>query len=342
MPDTTIPWTVTAEGFPVEGTDGARLRFLVRYAVLAPSGHNAQPWRFRQVDGWLEVRADRGRRLPVVDPDDRELTISCGAALGTLEIALRRFGFEAATALLPDPGDPDLLARVGIGPAVEADLRDVALFAAIPERRTRRLPFEARPVAWGHVTELHEAARREGADLRIVADGVDRRAVADLVEEAVRLQFDARAFRRELAEWLRPNASERRDGIPGYALGMPDLASRLGPWALRSMDWGAVVGGRERKAVLEAPVVVLLTTDGDGPREWLSAGRALARLLLRARTEGLYAAFHDAPVEVPACRERLREALGLAARPQVLLRLGYGDPVPPTPRRGAAEVIERA
>jgi len=66
---------------------------LLKYAVLAPSGHNTQPWLFhfnKQND--LYLIADRTRALPVVDPNDRELTISCGAALDHLEIAANAHG----------------------------------------------------------------------------------------------------------------------------------------------------------------------------------------------------------------------------------------------------------
>lgn len=57
-----------------------KLHFLLRYAILAPSGHNSQPWLFKIVgnNNIIEVYADRSRALPLVDPDERELIISCG------------------------------------------------------------------------------------------------------------------------------------------------------------------------------------------------------------------------------------------------------------------------
>ena len=48
----------------------------LRYAVLAPSSHNSQPWSFRLNGNEVELWADRKRSLPVVDPHDRELLIS--------------------------------------------------------------------------------------------------------------------------------------------------------------------------------------------------------------------------------------------------------------------------
>ena len=61
--------------------------------------------------------ADRSRALPVVDPDDRELLMSCGAALFTCATAIRHYGFEDEVELLPRDDDPDLLARIGLGEA---------------------------------------------------------------------------------------------------------------------------------------------------------------------------------------------------------------------------------
>ena len=62
-------------------------RRLLEAAVQAPSSHNTQPWLFRVEDGAVHLLADRTRALPVNDPDDRELTISCGCALLNLRVA---------------------------------------------------------------------------------------------------------------------------------------------------------------------------------------------------------------------------------------------------------------
>src|SRR5262245_66630038 len=85
------PWTVSEAGYPATGQPSEKLRFLLRYAILAPSGHNTQPWLFRLRDQRLQVYAERARALPVVDPEDQELTISCVASLVTLSITHRAF-----------------------------------------------------------------------------------------------------------------------------------------------------------------------------------------------------------------------------------------------------------
>src|SRR5215207_5901817 len=141
------PWAVSEDEYPADAAaTEERIRFLLRYAILAPSWHNTQPWIFRVRDHDVEVRADRTRALPVVDPDDRALVISCGAALATLRIAARHFGFRAEVVVLPDPSDEDLLARVSLEQGDPPSSDEETLFGAIPERHSNRQAFEHRDV----------------------------------------------------------------------------------------------------------------------------------------------------------------------------------------------------
>ena len=58
------PLDVDRKEFPFSGSELARLVYLLRYAILAPSSHNSQPWRVRAVGDSLLVYADRTRALP--------------------------------------------------------------------------------------------------------------------------------------------------------------------------------------------------------------------------------------------------------------------------------------
>src|SRR5919201_2577298 len=139
--ETPYGWEIAEVAFPKHGTPGDKLRFLVRYAVLAPSSRNTQPWLIKVQDDTVELYADRTRAQPVIDPADREMFIGCGAALMYLRIAIRRFGYTDEVVEYPDPRDPDLLARVRLGEAREVGLEDKLLFEAIPRRHTNRNLF---------------------------------------------------------------------------------------------------------------------------------------------------------------------------------------------------------
>lgn len=335
----TIAWQVSESEYPAAGTDSDRLRYLVRYAVLAPSSHNTQPWFFRVVEDTVELYADRTRRLPVVDPSDRALTISCGAALLHLRLALRVFGRQDEVELLPPMSDPDLLVRVRLGAERTPTDSDRRLFAAIPHRHSNRRVFEPRPLPRALLHDLVGAAEAEGAWLHIARSEEERHAIACLVAEGDRIQAHDPAFRNELASWVHPNHSHSQDGMPGYAFAMSDLVSTVGPWVLRTFDWGEGQAAKDRQLAEGSPVLAVLGTAHDHPRDWLAAGQALARVLLTARAANVWASFLNQPVEVPELRPQLAERIGTMRFPQLILRMGYGPEVLPTPRRPLDAVL---
>src|SRR5947209_5679819 len=85
---------------------------VARKPALPRSVHTTQPWRFRLIENGLELRADRSRQLAALDPAGRQLLISCGCALFNARVALAATGSLSDVHRLPDPADPDLLARL--------------------------------------------------------------------------------------------------------------------------------------------------------------------------------------------------------------------------------------
>lgn len=307
------------------------LRGIVGSAVAAPSSHNTQPWSFRIGERTIDLLADRTRGLAVTDPDGRELTISCGAALLNLRCAAAARGLAVETEPLPDASNPDLLARVRLGPG-DPDRSLAGLAAVIPERRTTRSRYSPRRLDEPLVESIAEAARAEGAWLEVLNPG--RRAeLAALVAEGTRAQFAEPAWRRELASWIR---SPR--GGDGIAIGGP--AAGLARPAIRAINLGARVAATEVRRAGSASHLALLGTDGDRPGDWLVAGQALERALLTATGPGARASFFNQPCQVVALRPRLAELAGGPGPPQIVLGLGYPGREPAaSPRRELDAVL---
>ena len=93
-------WNISGEDFPAIGTPVEQMEFVLNYAVLAPSNHNTQPWLFEIHGDAIHLFVDRSRALPMTDPEDREMLISCGAALLNLRVAMRHFGVLGAVETL--------------------------------------------------------------------------------------------------------------------------------------------------------------------------------------------------------------------------------------------------
>jgi nitroreductase len=329
------PWSITPEGFAGLDDPQARLRFLLGYAILAPSSHNTQPWLFRLRGTGLDLLADRRRALHVVDPRDRALVISCGAALGNLRVAAEALGEALDVTLLPDPAQPDLLAHVEArGPCAP---HHHALLHAITARRTTRRAFSAETLPQAMLDITAEAA--QGATLHWRTEAAARHAIAELVAEGDRTQMGDPGFRAELAAWVRSRRAASRDGMSGHAFGMPDMLSFVGALAIRSFDMGAGQAARDRALADGSPALGVFTTAGDTPRDWMAVGEALERTLLTMTAAHIAHSYLNQPIEVPALRPRLADLLGTLEHPQILIRAGHGPAPEPSVRRPVAAVL---
>lgn len=326
-------WNIK-EADPQTGTPTEQLEFLLKYALLAPSGHNTQPWNFKVNNEAIELYADLTRALPVVDPQNRELIISCGTALFNLRITLRHFGYQGKIATFPDRNNPDFLARIHLGKHRQASADEQMLFEAIPERHTNRQDYEEWGIPKSLLAWLEADAAAEGAWIHIVRDTA-RNAIAELVKVGDRHLMADPNFRRELAAWIHPSSSQNHDGIPSYAYGVSeylDFATPLFALVMRTFDLGNSIANHSHQLIAQSPALLGLITQGDTVQDWLVAGQALERVLLRSQAVGLSASLLNQPIEVPQLRSQLGTLLHATGYPQILLRLGFGSKVKPTPR----------
>ena len=87
-------------------------------------------------------------------------------------------------------------------------------------------------------------------------------------------------------------------------------------------------------------VTAVLLTPGDDEGDWLRAGQALQRLLLRAASRWVFARLNTQPLRTTAGRTRVRDCLAAPGSPQMLLELGVSRTTHPTARRPATDLAE--
>jgi Nitroreductase family/Putative TM nitroreductase len=296
------------------------LEFLINYAILAPSSHNSQPWKFNVQATAIDLYADRSRALPTIDPSHRELTISCGAALFNLRVAAQHFGYHSTSQIFPT-ANRDWLARLtlsGSTAALAADrliAENKLLFEAIPKRHTNRLPFAQVPVPEYLLCELAAAAADEGAYFQLVAPN-QRQTAVDLIAEGERLQLSDPLCRQELETWMHRNLNHGLDSIASYEQKFQD-----------------------RELAAQAPLLAVISTDHDRREDWLVAGQAIQKVLLKLTVAGAASSFFNQPIEAEHLRHQLQLAMDQPQIPQVLLRIGYGTKVRAAHRRRMAEAL---
>jgi len=329
-----LPAPKGATAMTATSIDEPTFRAAVEAAVRAPSLHNSQPWRFRRRSDSIEVLADPARGLPSSDPTGWAVNIACGAATFNMRLALAVMQRPVDVRWRPHPADPLVVAALTPAASRSATPLEQRLFAAIPRRHSNRDPFWPDPVPVDARARLLDAAIAEAAWLELVTGTAAVGAVAEIAHAASRVLNRNPSYVAELTAWTRPDDSAS-DGVPASAGGPSSEPQDLFPQ--RPFGDRERALGRDFEA---EPLVGVLGTAGDLPSDQLAGGQALQRVLLTITDLGLTASMLSQPIEVPAAREQLRLALGRYGTPQMVLRIGYGQPGYPTPRRGAAEVID--
>lgn len=377
LPHELEPWNVSEGAFPKDGSMRDKLKFFLKYAILAPSSRNTQPWNFKILnDNTIELYADRSRALPVVDPRGRELTISCGAALGYLQITIRHFGYKYKTEVLSyyeeQKKDEHLLARINVydysgsddGTAnIQENNIEVnslqeddnnRMFEAITTRRTNRFRFEDRNIpdillaGFYYIVDKYPQYQKQQKHqedsiwLHIADEDDEKNALAELIVQGDRIQLSDKRFRRELVSCIRLNRSRsRRSDIPRYVSGISNFMSMINPFIIKTFNINKKQAEKDRELAATSPVLAVLGSPSDEPLDWMNTGMALANILLLASSENVCCSFLNQPIQISKLRPKLLDAIRKnKGFPQVLLRMGYSsEQIRPSPRRNVEEVL---
>ena len=334
------PWLIDDSEFYELESRHEQMEFLLRYAVLAPSAHNTQPWMFAIVEDGIEVFADYARGLPHTDPENRELLMSVGAAIFNLRVAAAHFGYESSVLYQRSDCDTPPAALVTLRETCGPDPELRRLFPAILRRRTNRHLFDARPIDTEALSSLCDLADEYPEFIHFLLPR-DTARIAELVAQGDRVQMESRAVREELADWVRPSRTRAGDGICADGLGFPEVLSGAAAIVIRQIDLGELQA-RHDAALVGATSLLLVITAEDDRVSLLRAGELLERMLLTATLHGLQYSFMNQPIQVATLRHLLAPIVSAQHPPQLLLRIGYAPPITrPMPRREVAQVLQR-
>lgn len=309
---------------------------LLRFATLAPNGHNTQPWRFSVRNDSVEILPDLARRTPVVDPDDHHLFVSLGAAAETLLIAGIATGRPGEITVRDDGSVTCTFATGRPAPS--------PLFDAIPLRQSTRADFDGLPIGAADLRTLETAAAVPGVALTLLTDPARIASVRDLILEGNSQQLSDPAFRSELLQWVRftpRRAMSTGDGLFGPASGNPALPEALGAIGLRLTLKAASENRKYARQIGTSAGLAVFTGARADRTYWVAVGRACQRFALAATALGIRTSFVNQPVEVASLRPELALLIGAPGeRPDLVLRFGRGPALPFSPRRRVDAVLD--
>jgi hypothetical protein len=298
---------------------------------LAPSGHNAQPWfvKLARPAEWI-IGIDPKRRLPVVDPDNREALLAIGAFVENLSIAASAFGIEARMEVIAASSQDEEIIKVSLQKTKPTNYP----LERITTRRTIRSDYLPTELRSDDVRMLSEPLKGR---LFYFPRGTEH---AKCIQEGVVKYFQHQTYRdeaqRELGEWIRfsnAEAKRHRNGlttesmeITGFAgwyvrtfMGKDDVMKES--FRKRSVD-------KTAKQAAEGGGWFVVTSKGKDIFQLIDTGRRFERMALMARERKV--ALHPMTqyLEEEGGQDEIAGNHDQSVIPQFILRVGYVDRYP--------------
>ncbi len=296
-------------------------KLLISFAILAPSGHNSQPWQFQVSNNEIIITPDYSKRLDVVDGNDRELFISLGCATENLMTAARHYGYDSKY----DFSDGKIVVTFSKQDAYNDD----TLFDAISKRHTHRGNFSGAKVPDNILQNISARILQDNASVMIYdSESREGDIIKQKIAEGNEIQMSDTAFKRELVSWMRFNkkhVNETHNGLCYNVLGFPATPKPIGK-RIVGMFLNPKAQNKTDNAVnASASHFCVFCVKDDNAKNWVDLGVFLERFLLKITSEGISYSFSNQPCEIPSLKENLRQNLNLTTYPSVIIRLGYGE-----------------
>jgi molybdopterin/thiamine biosynthesis adenylyltransferase len=274
------------------------VRRIVGHGILAPSGGNAQPWKFVAKGSSIRCFVDPERGRELTDYERMASYVAVGAAVENMTLAAQAMGMRVDVKPFPDKHDE--LAAADLVLSIEREDRpQPSLATQIGRRVTNRKVGPRVAVPEASLESLRQAATEAGARLQIVTDPAALDTIGAILGKSDRLGLLTQQLNAELgseARWTEESVLKTRDGIDVLTLEL-NAVDLFGMWL--SSNWPSVEflakigGGRafermSKKYVGGASAMCLLTVPGKAsPESYFRGGRALERVWLTATQQNL-------------------------------------------------------
>ena len=326
-------WEINLEEFNNLSSEEEKLRFLINFAVLAPSSHNSQPWAFSVSDNYIKITKDDNRSLPVGDSNDRQLYISLGCALENILVAANYYGYSTEVKI-----ENDIFVSLSKDGVQENDLA-----LSIPKRMVNRSKYKDQQISNDLMSQI-KSLESDELKISIIQDEKIKSDLADVALDATAESMSNKSFRSELSKYVISNTSSKKIGMPGFGLGFPTPPSYFAPFMLKNFDLSKITKKQDEPLLKKfTPYMVVISTKENNEKSWVEAGRVFQKLSLMACKEDVSFAVWAAPIQIGDHYKKVQELLGIDFRPQMFFRMGYAtsDMGGHSPRIPANEVTSK-
>lgn len=331
------PWNIKHSDFPNHGSIEQQAKFLLNYAILAPSTFNTQPWLFSIKRNIITVYPNLSRSLKTSDNENRLLYISLGCALKNLEVAAKAFGLSAVKKYVSKSGATYVEIKLEKGKKTKGSKK---MLDAIKNRLTNRNTYLPNNIPKPTINKISKTAQNNGLKLIVTQNKNIKEKIKDLAEKGDLTIWNDPKFKEEHLKWIRHNLTTQHDGMPAFTVGIPLIPSLFAKFIIRRKNFVKIQARKNRFLLSSTPYFAFILSKNHSPKTWIKVGETYQEISLISAQLGIATAILAQIAEVGDLYKETMGILKTDLRPQLFFRLGFSSkPALHSPRRKAGEVL---
>ncbi len=311
-------WNINENDFPQKNNLKEQIFFLLKYAVLAPSAHNTQPWSFEIIEDGVKFLIDKNRALGYSDKSKRQTYESLGACLENFLLAAEYFDFNFS---IDYKENGEVMVFLKRKEKSKISTLKKQMFKNITKRYSAKLHYlkdEISPEILQLFLDLNDFPE---LNLNFYNKKSDIKELSNLVKEGTESAFLDKNFCEELSMWVRSSWTKEYDGMPAQTMGIPNILTGIISWAIKNLPLSRMQSKLAYETSLSTPVIGLISGKNN-KKNWILAGRLYERLALLITDMGLNSSIMGAAVETEITSNKLKIFINSSDSPLLFFRLG--------------------
>ncbi|MBX4210633.1 nitroreductase [Candidatus Parcubacteria bacterium] len=272
------------------------IRNILEAAILAPSGENSQPWKFKIKGLAIQLHNVSERDTSLYNWSQRGSDVANGAAIENIIIASMQYGYLPTVNLFPDSQNRNFVAEILL---TKSHTEKDDLYSYIPKRITNRKAYKDLELKKEEIDQLKKSVDEIGyGKLLLSQDKSDKSmlSVAGSVNEKIMFNNPyLHDFFFSHINWNKKEDMEKKVGFFIDTLELPPpakVAFRIFKhWSvmkiLNKIGINKAISKQNAKTYASAAAIGIIVAEGNEPKDFVMTGRVMQRMWLKATKFGL-------------------------------------------------------
>ncbi|MFA5777986.1 MAG: hypothetical protein WC870_00620 [Candidatus Paceibacterota bacterium] len=338
-------WAIDFDEFFKKTTDTERTRFFLSFVLLAPSGHNSQPWKFKIKDNIADIFFEKERLVTASDEEGRQTFVALGCLITNFSETVKAYGYTPIIKYNKDLSITNTSSLVQLSFIKESKniQPNLVVLKSMTDRHTDRNKYNQKEFPdqlLKYISQLSD----DSFLVSTVSDTIKRKILASYAVDAQIDIMEKFSFRNELSHFIKNTLSSSKYGMTGNTLCLPLFVSFFASKLISKINLSKITKKKDFSLLYKStPSFLFISSKEDTPLAWIKSGELLENIWLESTKHLISCHPLAAIIQNKSFRQKLSEELKTDFYPNIFIRIGYSKAnffkIPSSPRFLVSDLI---